>query len=81
MLSIAKKLSTALFFQGRIAGYSCGHLGTDMNLSFMILWPIMQTIHLNHLSSAFGQEKNVSLNNLSADEVTRALENVMSGKA
>ncbi|EGW09254.1 NADH dehydrogenase [ubiquinone] 1 alpha subcomplex subunit 2 isoform X1 [Cricetulus griseus] len=30
---------------------------------------------------AFGQEKNVSLNNLSADEVTRALENVMSGKA
>ncbi|OBS66665.1 hypothetical protein A6R68_04809 [Neotoma lepida] len=30
---------------------------------------------------AFGQEKNVSLNNLSADEVTRALENVLSGKA
>ncbi|CAO2611904.1 NADH dehydrogenase [ubiquinone] 1 alpha subcomplex subunit 2 [Lemmus lemmus] len=27
---------------------------------------------------AFGQEKNVSLNNLSADEVTRALENVLS---
>ncbi|XP_012324237.1 NADH dehydrogenase [ubiquinone] 1 alpha subcomplex subunit 2 isoform X1 [Aotus nancymaae] len=30
---------------------------------------------------AFGQEKNVSLNNFSADEVTRALENVLSGKA
>ncbi|XP_005069138.1 NADH dehydrogenase [ubiquinone] 1 alpha subcomplex subunit 2 [Mesocricetus auratus] len=29
---------------------------------------------------AFGQEKHVSLNNLSADEVTRALENVLSGK-
>lgn len=27
---------------------------------------------------AFGQEKNVSLNNLSADEVTRAVENVLS---
>uniref|UniRef100_A0A9L0KIF2 NADH dehydrogenase [ubiquinone] 1 alpha subcomplex subunit 2 n=1 Tax=Equus asinus TaxID=9793 RepID=A0A9L0KIF2_EQUAS len=30
---------------------------------------------------AFGQEKNVSLNNFSADQVTRALENVLSGKA
>uniref|UniRef100_A0A8C2LY47 NADH dehydrogenase [ubiquinone] 1 alpha subcomplex subunit 2 n=1 Tax=Cricetulus griseus TaxID=10029 RepID=A0A8C2LY47_CRIGR len=30
---------------------------------------------------AFGQEKNVSLNNLSVDEVTRSLENVRSGKA
>ncbi|XP_059101853.1 NADH dehydrogenase [ubiquinone] 1 alpha subcomplex subunit 2 [Peromyscus eremicus] len=30
---------------------------------------------------AFGQEKSVSLNNLSADEVSRALENVLSGKA
>ncbi|XP_008833696.1 NADH dehydrogenase [ubiquinone] 1 alpha subcomplex subunit 2 [Nannospalax galili] len=30
---------------------------------------------------AFGQEKNVSLNNLSADQVTRALENVLNGKA
>lgn len=38
---------------------------------------------LNHLplSSAFGQEKNVSLNNFSADQVTRALENVLRGKA
>ncbi|CAO2601559.1 NADH dehydrogenase [ubiquinone] 1 alpha subcomplex subunit 2 [Lemmus lemmus] len=27
---------------------------------------------------AFSQEKNVSLNNLSADEVTRAMENVLS---
>uniref|UniRef100_A0A8C6AJN7 NADH dehydrogenase [ubiquinone] 1 alpha subcomplex subunit 2 n=1 Tax=Monodon monoceros TaxID=40151 RepID=A0A8C6AJN7_MONMO len=30
---------------------------------------------------AFGQEKNVSLNNFSADQVTRALENVLRGKA
>lgn len=30
---------------------------------------------------AFGQEKNVSLNNLSAAEVTKAMENVLSGKA
>ncbi|XP_052012077.1 NADH dehydrogenase [ubiquinone] 1 alpha subcomplex subunit 2 [Apodemus sylvaticus] len=30
---------------------------------------------------AFGQEKTVSLNNLSADEVSRAMENVLSGKA
>ncbi|XP_027630637.1 NADH dehydrogenase [ubiquinone] 1 alpha subcomplex subunit 2 isoform X3 [Tupaia chinensis] len=30
---------------------------------------------------AFGQEKNITLNNLSADQVTRALENVLSGKA
>uniref|UniRef100_A0A2K5DYY7 NADH dehydrogenase [ubiquinone] 1 alpha subcomplex subunit 2 n=1 Tax=Aotus nancymaae TaxID=37293 RepID=A0A2K5DYY7_AOTNA len=30
---------------------------------------------------AFGQEKNVSLNNFGADEITRALENVLSGKA
>ncbi|XP_041619419.1 NADH dehydrogenase [ubiquinone] 1 alpha subcomplex subunit 2-like [Vulpes lagopus] len=30
---------------------------------------------------AFGQEKNVSLNNLSADQVTKAVENVLSGKA
>ncbi|XP_016069647.1 PREDICTED: NADH dehydrogenase [ubiquinone] 1 alpha subcomplex subunit 2 [Miniopterus natalensis] len=30
---------------------------------------------------SFGQEKNVSLNNFSADQVTRALENVLSGKA
>lgn len=30
---------------------------------------------------AFGQEKTVSLNNLSADEVTRAMQNVLSGKA
>lgn len=30
---------------------------------------------------AFGQEKNVSLNNFSADQVTRTLENVLSGKA
>ncbi|XP_004625209.1 NADH dehydrogenase [ubiquinone] 1 alpha subcomplex subunit 2-like [Octodon degus] len=30
---------------------------------------------------AFGEEKNVSLNNFSADQVTRALENVLSGKA
>lgn len=30
---------------------------------------------------AFGQEKNVSLNNFSADQVTRALENVLSSKA
>ncbi|XP_063498862.1 NADH dehydrogenase [ubiquinone] 1 alpha subcomplex subunit 2 isoform X2 [Symphalangus syndactylus] len=30
---------------------------------------------------AFGQEKNVPLNNFSADQVTRALENVLSGKA
>ncbi|GAB1301593.1 NADH dehydrogenase [Apodemus speciosus] len=30
---------------------------------------------------AFGQEKTVSLNNLSADEVRRAMENVLSGKA
>ncbi|XP_006731523.1 NADH dehydrogenase [ubiquinone] 1 alpha subcomplex subunit 2 [Mirounga angustirostris] len=30
---------------------------------------------------AFGQEKNVSLNNFSADQVTRAVENVLSGKA
>ncbi|XP_008072725.1 NADH dehydrogenase [ubiquinone] 1 alpha subcomplex subunit 2 isoform X5 [Carlito syrichta] len=29
---------------------------------------------------AFGQEKNVSLNNFSADQVTRTLENVLSGK-
>lgn len=35
----------------------------------------------NHLSSAFGQEKNVSLNNLSVEDVSRALENVLSGKA
>uniref|UniRef100_A0A2K6PN35 NADH dehydrogenase [ubiquinone] 1 alpha subcomplex subunit 2 n=1 Tax=Rhinopithecus roxellana TaxID=61622 RepID=A0A2K6PN35_RHIRO len=28
-----------------------------------------------------GQEKNVPLNNFSADQVTRALENVLSGKA
>jgi hypothetical protein len=41
----------------------------------------MQDIHLNPLSSAFGQEKTVSLNNLSADEVTRAMQNVLSGKA
>ena len=33
------------------------------------------------VSSAFGQEKNVSLNNFSADQVTRALENVLSSKA
>ncbi|XP_023607931.1 NADH dehydrogenase [ubiquinone] 1 alpha subcomplex subunit 2 [Myotis lucifugus] len=32
-------------------------------------------------NQAFGQEKNVSLNNFSADQVTRALENVLSGKA
>ncbi|XP_012604406.1 NADH dehydrogenase [ubiquinone] 1 alpha subcomplex subunit 2 isoform X1 [Microcebus murinus] len=31
--------------------------------------------------SAFGQEKNVSLNNFSADQVTRTVENVLSGKA
>ncbi|XP_036280590.1 NADH dehydrogenase [ubiquinone] 1 alpha subcomplex subunit 2 [Pipistrellus kuhlii] len=30
---------------------------------------------------AFGQEKNVSLNNFSADQVTRAVENVLSGRA
>ncbi|XP_047575851.1 NADH dehydrogenase [ubiquinone] 1 alpha subcomplex subunit 2-like [Lutra lutra] len=30
---------------------------------------------------AFAQEKNVSLNNFSADQVTRAVENVLSGKA
>ncbi|KAM9694068.1 NADH dehydrogenase [ubiquinone] 1 alpha subcomplex subunit 2 [Trichechus inunguis] len=30
---------------------------------------------------AFGQEKNVSLNNFSADQVTRAVENVLHGKA
>ncbi|XP_032741442.1 NADH dehydrogenase [ubiquinone] 1 alpha subcomplex subunit 2 [Rattus rattus] len=30
---------------------------------------------------AFGQEKNVSLNNLSAAEVSKAMENVLSGKA
>ncbi|XP_004644937.1 NADH dehydrogenase [ubiquinone] 1 alpha subcomplex subunit 2-like [Octodon degus] len=30
---------------------------------------------------AFGEEKNVSLSNFSADQVTRALENVLSGKA
>uniref|UniRef100_A0A4X1SMI1 NADH dehydrogenase [ubiquinone] 1 alpha subcomplex subunit 2 n=3 Tax=Sus scrofa TaxID=9823 RepID=A0A4X1SMI1_PIG len=30
---------------------------------------------------AFGQEKNVSLNNFSADQVTRTLENVLSGRA
>ncbi|XP_054300275.1 NADH dehydrogenase [ubiquinone] 1 alpha subcomplex subunit 2-like [Pongo pygmaeus] len=30
---------------------------------------------------AFGQEKNVRLYNCSADQVTRALENVLSGKA
>ncbi|XP_045855827.1 NADH dehydrogenase [ubiquinone] 1 alpha subcomplex subunit 2 [Meles meles] len=30
---------------------------------------------------AFGQEKNVSLNNFNADQVTRAVENVLSGKA
>uniref|UniRef100_A0A8C9PXU6 NADH dehydrogenase [ubiquinone] 1 alpha subcomplex subunit 2 n=1 Tax=Spermophilus dauricus TaxID=99837 RepID=A0A8C9PXU6_SPEDA len=30
---------------------------------------------------AFGQEKNVSLNNFNADQVTRTLENVLSGKA
>ncbi|XP_066136926.1 NADH dehydrogenase [ubiquinone] 1 alpha subcomplex subunit 2-like [Saccopteryx bilineata] len=30
---------------------------------------------------AFGQEKNVSLNNFSADQVTRAAENVLNGKA
>uniref|UniRef100_A0A8D2B6C7 NADH dehydrogenase [ubiquinone] 1 alpha subcomplex subunit 2 n=1 Tax=Sciurus vulgaris TaxID=55149 RepID=A0A8D2B6C7_SCIVU len=29
---------------------------------------------------AFGQEKNVSLNNFSADQVTRVLENVLSAK-
>lgn len=31
--------------------------------------------------SVFAQEKSVSLNNLNADEVTRAMENVLSGKA
>ncbi|XP_049729786.1 NADH dehydrogenase [ubiquinone] 1 alpha subcomplex subunit 2 [Elephas maximus indicus] len=30
---------------------------------------------------AFGQEKNVSLNNFSTDQVTRAVENVLRGKA
>lgn len=30
---------------------------------------------------AFGQEKNVSLNNFNADQVNRALENVLSGRA
>ncbi|XP_006831160.1 PREDICTED: NADH dehydrogenase [ubiquinone] 1 alpha subcomplex subunit 2-like [Chrysochloris asiatica] len=30
---------------------------------------------------AFGQKKNVSLNNFSADQVTRAVENVIRGKA
>ncbi|XP_007517575.1 NADH dehydrogenase [ubiquinone] 1 alpha subcomplex subunit 2 [Erinaceus europaeus] len=30
---------------------------------------------------AFGQENHVSLNNFSADQVTKALENVLSGKA
>lgn len=30
---------------------------------------------------AFGQEKNVSLNNLSAAEVSKAMERVLSGKA
>ncbi|KAM4875955.1 NADH dehydrogenase [ubiquinone] 1 alpha subcomplex subunit 2 [Thomomys bottae] len=30
---------------------------------------------------AFGQEKNVSLNNFSVDQVTKAVENVLSGKA
>ncbi|XP_007937194.1 NADH dehydrogenase [ubiquinone] 1 alpha subcomplex subunit 2 [Orycteropus afer afer] len=29
----------------------------------------------------FGQEKNVSLNNFSVDQVTRAVENVLHGKA
>ncbi|KAM6224581.1 NADH dehydrogenase [ubiquinone] 1 alpha subcomplex subunit 2 [Rhynchocyon petersi] len=29
---------------------------------------------------AFGQEKNVSLNNFSADQVTRAVENVLHGQ-
>ncbi|XP_004697088.1 NADH dehydrogenase [ubiquinone] 1 alpha subcomplex subunit 2 [Echinops telfairi] len=29
---------------------------------------------------AFGQEKNVSLNNLSADQVTRAVKNVLHGQ-
>ncbi|KAM8958350.1 NADH dehydrogenase [ubiquinone] 1 alpha subcomplex subunit 2-like [Lycaon pictus] len=30
---------------------------------------------------AFAQERNVSLNSLSADQVTRAVDNVLSGKA
>ena len=30
---------------------------------------------------AFAREKNVSLNSLSADQVTRAVDNVLSGKA
>ncbi|KAF6281056.1 NADH:ubiquinone oxidoreductase subunit A2 [Rhinolophus ferrumequinum] len=37
--------------------------------------------YLGSADPAFGQEKNVSLNNFSADQVTRALENVLSGKA